>query len=415
MGLGAFHFLENLFENFQNLAESKANDPKSNDLPNSLTVVELFPELVQTDEFRNSLQRLQNKAQKLGIGFQTLEFSKLLETLRLESKTRTILLHPNYKKYFPTLLSELESAIDAQNPSLHKSINQSTVQTFQKVWTHNYFRNLERYRKGSEYILPVIKPVPLSFEGIILVGASPSLETELEKLQQLSKANILLSSDTASRFLIKNGIAVDGVVSIDSGRGTGFHISHLAHSSIPRFTWLGGNTQFQESNHVQYFFTSHPLDQILAHLSGISYLENPSQNILGLAGFFQKNWKLPKACLAGFSLVQQGSKSHCVGTGYELYRQQTINRTLTIESYNKLGYGRQRLGKNQLAWEHLSKFPQMENVVMTTFSLSFESSPPKIPKPDWVKIQIPEFKELLASDSFPGVDALRLKKYLAFG
>lgn len=242
----------------------------------------------------------------------------------------------------------------------------------------NYLRALDLCLKGKNLYLINQNSLDWKKISMVFTGASPILEEEVEDLIQERSRFFLLSSDTSAYFLYKKKILPDAILSIDSGRGTAYHFREDLPESIPIITWLGGNTEiFLKKNPIYIYLSSFPLDQILAlYLKEALILKNSGLNIATLALSMAEEFDCLDFSLAGVSFLSYKGKSHCRGTGYEMYKSPQINRKSPLESYFP-GYYRGTLSnknKNSLAVLQKSRygtqsFKNMSDSIAKQFTL----------------------------------------------
>lgn len=257
----------------------------------------------------------------------------------------TLISIPYYQKNFS---SEYSYFLESRTT---KAINETTKASFLNVWLRNFFLNFQFLENQEVKFLDFNKKV-LFGKYVLFCGASPSLETQVEQIKTFRDKLFLISSDTSVSFLIQKKVYPDVILSIDSGRGTIFHLqSHLPNNSI-FITWLGGNREIFLRKFKKYLFLStFPLEQILQayFLSELPILTNPSLNIAGMAKSIARELGAEKIIYAGTSFVSIYGKTHCKGTGYESYLLPKLNRKFALESYRK-GYKEIKDSKNELAF-----------------------------------------------------------------
>lgn len=265
---------------------------------------------------------------------------------------------PNYERLFPDLVKECRNQFRSQFQT--QSTNESTIKHFQKVWTHNYLKNktnLESENVSVQWFQSFTALGP----NVLFLGASPSLESDLETIGSLREQVSIFASDTALGYLLLNGIFPDYIVSFDSGRGTLYHFLTELPKEIPIITWLGGASfLFELPNPKILVNTGHPLDQIVGHIFQTENQQNwpiylnPSLNLLGMVLSITKGIENRNFILSGVSFISEMGKSHCKGTGYERYYLPQIGRKESLESLTKRLYSGIRKGKNQIVWEDLN-------------------------------------------------------------
>ncbi|NCN09881.1 MAG: DUF115 domain-containing protein [Leptospira sp.] len=258
--------------------------------------------------------------------------------------------HPYYKRQFPELCQTFEKKFQEFRENLgniKKGINQNTIDHFSYRWTSNYFQNLlesDTFR--------ILKPDQFSPKlPAVFVGASSILENQWESIRKYRNSIYLISSDTALKSILHLGIIPDAVISVDSSRGTHFHLMEKLPPGINIFTWLGGSRiQFYTRQNLYLFLTNHPLDQWTAQINRIPdnwILNNPSRNIAGLCISLARYLGFRSIYLAGFELKSQSDKTHVRGTGYESYGIPLLNRKKSLTSfYPRRVYSKEYTQKN---------------------------------------------------------------------
>ncbi len=264
-----------------------------------------------------------------------------------------LLVLPFYAKKFSSLLSDLKAEFQKNKGSIH----QSTVQHFNRVWIHNYIQNLKICSSRNQTYSLSYQSIDWQNISLLFVGASPSLEIEIDSLRKNRHQFFILSSDTAAYYLFKQHIKPDAILSIDSGRGTAFHFREDIPEDIPIITWLGGNRSiFHKKNPIYLVYTTYPLDQIMVETyKDLFLLNNPGLNISGMAGAIAEKMKVKDFAYAGVSFSSHQGKTHCRGTGYEYYKLTNISRKYSLEMYSPGNYRREVSKKNQLALDFLHK------------------------------------------------------------
>lgn len=271
-------------------------------------------------------------------------------------------------------------------------------------------------------MLPSEKPsnIPLVF-----IGASPELEQELDWLKENQNSAYYLCSDTAVGFMVENKIMPHGILSIDSGRGTHFHLMKDFPEDMEIYTWLGGCRElFKKSKSPRLFLTNYPLDQYIAALYKLpeeSMLSNPSLNIAGMAIAIGRLWKMPEVYLAGFGLKAIQGKTHCRGTGYESYNLPLVTRKKTLESLLPIRtYPSHLTSKNQNSLNNLNphsypmKFLSQEMNQNKALNIPKKYMKPSDFSPHLIQLDPPSRHnwKLISQRILPGVDPRMMSRYL---
>ncbi|MCX8000128.1 MAG: DUF115 domain-containing protein [Leptospiraceae bacterium] len=255
-----------------------------------------------------------------------------------------------YQKNFPAEYSSFKNLLNSQN------VNQLTREHFFKLWIRNFLLNIEYLSTENVKILDFTQKILVN-TNVLFCGASPILETQIEKIKKYRNKFFLISSDTSASYLISNQIYPNAILSIDAGRGTIFHLRDNIPENTCFLTWLGTNREIFFRNFKKYLFlTTFPFDQILGmyFLSNQPILQNPSLNVAGMARAIAKEFGAQRIIYAGVSLTTQNGKSHCRGTGYENYLLPKLNRKFSFEGY-RAGYKEQLTEKNKLALKEIFK------------------------------------------------------------
>ena len=111
-----------------------------------------------------------------------------------------------HKDYFSQLQNHITYVLD------RKDMNTATIQRFQRLWTRNSIKNLPHINSVSP--LSSLQNAALGGNAIV-VGGGPSLEKCLPWIRQNADNAIIIAVDTAYKYLKKNGINTDIIVTVD--------------------------------------------------------------------------------------------------------------------------------------------------------------------------------------------------------
>ncbi|MCL1812168.1 MAG: DUF115 domain-containing protein [Treponema sp.] len=105
-------------------------------------------------------------------------------------------------------------------------INATTLQRFGKRWTRNLAANMEGVLKypGVKNLENILHNTDIP---VFLAAAGPSLNNIEKYLEEIHHRCITVSVDTSLRFLLKNGIEPDFIVSIDPQYWNALHLYRL--------------------------------------------------------------------------------------------------------------------------------------------------------------------------------------------
>lgn len=366
-------------------------------------------EIYEVPAFQNEVDGLVDKAKARGIILFVIKGSKpnwleiqtslraALQDDRITQSKWTLYETPNYERLFPNIVKECRNQFISQFSS--ENTNENTISHFQKLWTHHYLKNkqiLETKHEKVDWFQSFSSENP----NVLFLGASPSLEKDIESMKAQRHDWILFASDTSIGFLLTNKMQPDYIVSFDSGRGTSYHFLTEIPKEIPIITWLGGAPYlFELPNPKILVNTGHPLDQIVEFLFqkeqklSWPHYQNRSLNLLGMVSSITKGIQNRNFAMSGVSFVAELGKSHCKGTGYERYYLPQVERKKSLEILTKRLYSGTRKGKNQIVWEELqstkgseamsffSELPRLDSKskIITKHNMhSFQGFPPSI-------------------------------------
>ena len=88
----------------------------------------------------------------------------------------------------------------------------------QAMWSENTRRNLPRIKKKDSMYSYTNLYGGDNEKAIVLVGASPSLKDDVEKLKELDDNFVIIAANSALKFLIKHGIKPEYVIAIDGDK-----------------------------------------------------------------------------------------------------------------------------------------------------------------------------------------------------
>ncbi len=126
--------------------------------------------------------------------------------------------HPMYDRLYEKNHMNFMKKIEEYRYSLELSKNASLH--LAKLFTKQLLKNLQ-FIKGSNYITELIDRIDTNIP-IIIVSAGPSLEKNISDLKLAEKKAFILATDTAVRYLIKNNINFDAIVTVDGTKPKDF-------------------------------------------------------------------------------------------------------------------------------------------------------------------------------------------------
>jgi len=102
---------------------------------------------------------------------------------------------------------------DSQIKKFNKSFENSAPK---KQWNDNTIANMHRFKKENSIWNTQGQYFGAKEKAIVLVGASPRLAEDVEKLKEIDENFIIICANSALKYLLKHDIKPDYVVCIDS-------------------------------------------------------------------------------------------------------------------------------------------------------------------------------------------------------
>lgn len=285
-----------------------------------------------------------------------------LEDLQHAMKHRSIssvriVVSPSYARLFPGLFEQVAAYF--QKTSL--GTEESTRARFARQWMRNHIRLLHSQKtlnffRGSEGTIP----------PVLYAGASPRLLADLKPLRtkiQIQEQTFIIASDTSLGPLLSEGIRPHLVLSVDSGRGTLYHLRAAAlHDTVPfPFPVLGWTASLphlsQFFHETLYYRSTLPLDQLegTGPLEKEPVLQNTTGNLSGLALMVAGLLGKDTIYFLGTGFVSVHGQSHERGTGYSLHTMEQHSRLNPSELYASRGYSSTLTMKNKKAMDELDQ------------------------------------------------------------
>ncbi len=161
---------------------------------------------------------------------------------------QTVILQPFFRierNYLNNLISAIKDAIS-------KIADDYTVQAhFGKKWFSNILINLE----VAEQSYLTIKPT----RRIMITGAGPSLEDQIDKIKEMKRDTSLLATDTSLPFLLEKDILPDIVISIDCQQVSYHHFLKGMPQGIPLVIDLASPPILTRiTDKIIFFSSNHP-------------------------------------------------------------------------------------------------------------------------------------------------------------
>ncbi|MDD5067852.1 MAG: DUF115 domain-containing protein [bacterium] len=241
--------------------------------------------------------------------------------------------------------------------SIETSLLQEFTTFYSNILTERNFRELwqRNIRKNSASLLHVRKLLELknslSGKPLIIASAGPSLEKNMDFIRTSRDRMVLVSVDTALRYLMKHGIEPDYVLSLDAKYENLNDFKFLDFPdpvrlvfdiiSFPRITKFFREKfvtytyklirDFQADGFQKYYDDDiRPLIEQYGDFGGLQSGGSVSTNALDLALFLDAD----PVYLVGLDLNYVNYKTHCRGTYKELYYLSRMNKFYNYETLN---------------------------------------------------------------------------------
>ncbi|CEM60673.1 DUF115 domain-containing protein [Treponema phagedenis] len=240
-----------------------------------------------------------------------------------------------WTRFFPEEIKLFSHLVDA---ALDKIRADYSVQAhFGKLWLRNAFINLQTAAK----ICPCLPKVSLRTQAAVL-GAGPSLEEGIKKIQSERSAYTVFATDTAFPACIKQKLIPDFFIGIDPQ-----YLSY-AHSfpPLPKNTTAifdlcacpSAITPFIENKNPLIFAAGgHPLAQLAAEYSPFPYMETSSGTVTIAALSVASSLGFTKPLTFGADFAYINGKPYARGTYlFDLYQKKAVRTAPAETSFSAL-------------------------------------------------------------------------------
>ncbi len=247
-------------------------------------------------------------------------------------KELSFYIHRPYLTLFPDLYQNLEGILISYLSK--KQINKATLRRFQYVWLRNLIKNSALF-----FHLPGLSDLRHDFQNkpAIVVGAGPSLQSDLPALLKHQDRACIIATDTAYPILCASGIKADFVVSVDpQNKNTQFLLYAQEKDTCLILDATGSFISFSKSTmrDIVFYDSFFPVYENLSPfwgkkgqlLSGGSV----STNAFDLATQLQCS----PVILAGQDLAFTDSHTHSRGNVLEDFLYFQTDRLESYEKYN---------------------------------------------------------------------------------
>jgi hypothetical protein len=203
-----------------------------------------------------------------------------------------------------------------------------TVQSqFGKRWFINTLANLAKAQESTQILRTTRK--------VLITGAGPSLEGQIETLALKKKEGTLIASDTSLPALLAYGILPDLVISIDCQQITYHHFLQGYPRETPLIMDLASPPVLTRLADRHIFFSSaHPFSQYLTRRwRWLPVIDTSGGNVSHAALSLAALMESEEICLFGIDLSYPDGKSYARGTYLYPYFQADSLRTRPLETH----------------------------------------------------------------------------------
>lgn len=219
------------------------------------------------------------------------------------------------------------------------SADYSVQSHFGKIWQTNIINNLK--------ILSTMKQQSFSIDNkkkAVVVAAGPTLDKTINILKKADY--FIISTDTAFSSLIKNGINVDAVISIDGQNISHNHFLHKCNPNTLFFFDLCSNfsavkSVYEKENNVIFFKSGHPLSALAEQFTNENFIQlfTGSGTVTIAALDFAYKLGFTDIQVLGADFSYSNGKAYTKGTYFDsIYNTETNKIQSSETNYDKLMY-----------------------------------------------------------------------------
>lgn len=206
----------------------------------------------------------------------------------------------------------------------------NTQRHFGKLWFKNILKNSKRLLDG-EYC---DRPLVLEGKPVVIAGAGPSLEHNIDRLRAERDRVYLAAADTASTVLFAHGIRPDFIFSFDANPHSYLHLLGQKKGDTRLFVDFT-SPLFSEQLETTLLFSAHPFARLFGSLEQIT-IDSGSLNIGGaIIDFFSRYFPGYPLITLGIDFASYGFNSYSRGSylgDYYLAHGDYFNSPSSIEA-----------------------------------------------------------------------------------
>ncbi len=223
-----------------------------------------------------------------------------------------LVIHPVLQNlYSKEILNAIKTIKSLLNPM---TLDIKTRKKFDFIWKKNINKNLKYLFEGGYDFSPLTIDKP-----IIVCGAGPSLEKNIEILKKYKDKFFIASSDSSLKVLLKNKVNPDAVFSFDCQNYSYYHFTD-SNKNYRLFTDFLSPLRLKGVRQTP-LFSEHPFFEIFKHLKYRTIkLSSNARNIGGATIDFFKDY------FQDFPIVT-------VGIDYSYYKNLSYSRGTYLSEY----------------------------------------------------------------------------------
>ncbi|HBD92806.1 MAG: hypothetical protein A2015_05250 [Spirochaetes bacterium GWF1_31_7] len=241
-----------------------------------------------------------------------------------------------------------------------KLLEYNTQRTFGKKWLTNSLNNLRDIKEYSS------SPFIVNGKAILICGAGPSLDDNLQKIIQNKKELCIIASDTALPILLSHNILPQAVFTMDASPYSQYHYMEYLNN-IRIFIDYTSSIKINKKN-TSLLFSNFPLLKTLPiDKSLLPCIDTGFGNIGNtIISFFEKYAKDFPIITTGIDFGFKNKKTYSKSSYLDIYRISKNTYLNSIENIDCFLTYKNRILKKINGWEN--------NVLNETFSNKMDAS-----------------------------------------
>ncbi len=260
-------------------------------------------------------------------------------------------IHNSLERLFPE--DTLQIVKNIKNRLNRELLDINTQKKFGRLWSNNLAKNISFYLDKKYSFVPLIIDKP-----ILVVGAGPSLEKNIDDIKKYRDSLYIATTDTALRILLQNSILPNSVFNFDPQYYSHLHFFGVENTNIRIFSDITSSLRFNKNQTP--LLSNHPFCKILLELgfSNIAFNTNP-QNIGGsLVDFFDRYFGKISIISVGIDFGYYNFKSYSRGSYLNAFEIVSSNYFNQINNIDTSIFYRYIFNKNENGWKTNSLLSQ---------------------------------------------------------